>query len=92
MKKILFALLIILVSDSFCSVQLPSVRADETKTFIGTIESFNPTFARPPKWPIARFTAVADNGEKIEIYVLVKDTTVTDIDGKLIENKRLQVG
>lgn|GEM_PF-1757314 len=92
MKKISFMLLISTAIISFGSVRLPLARADETKTFIGTIESFRPTFARPPKWPIARFTAVAENGEKIEVYVLGRDTTVTDIDGKSIENKRPQVG
>lgn len=92
MKKILFALLIIVAMSSFCSPRMSSLRADEIKTFIGTIESFQPTFGRPPKWPIARFTAVAESGEKIEIYVLGKDTTVIDIDGKSIENKRPQVG
>lgn len=92
MKKLsLVAIVVIFVS--FLSNILPSqATADEPKTFIGTIESFRPVFARPPKWPIARFTAVADNGEKIEVYVLGRDTTVTDIDGKSIESKRPQVG
>lgn len=92
MKKTFFALLVIVAMSYFCSSWMSSVRAEETKTFVGTIESFRPTFARPPKWPIARFTAVADNGEKIEVYVLGRDTTVTDIDGKSTENKRPQVG
>jgi len=92
MKKILGVLLIALAASYFCSPQLLLAGADETKTFIGTIKSFNPTFARPPKWPIARFTAVSDNGEKIEIYVLQRDTAVTDTDGTPIQNKRPRVG
>lgn len=90
-KSFLVTILVIFVS--FLSYIQPSqAKADEPRTFIGTIESFRPTFARPPKWPIARFTAIADNGEKIEVYVLQKDTTVTDVNGKSIENKRPQVG
>lgn len=92
MRKMFFVILIITAISSFYFAQPSSVIADETKVFIGTIESFRPVFARPPKWPIARFTAVADNGERIEVYVLGRDTTVIDVDGKSIENKRPRVG
>ena len=75
--KKLFLVTIAVIFVSFLSnIQPSQAKADEPKTFIGTIESFRPVMGRPPKWPIARFTAVADNGEKIEIYVLGRDTTV----------------
>ena len=92
MKKSFLATILVIFVSFLSYIQPSQAKADEPKTFIGTIESFKPTFARPPKWPMARFTVVADNGEKIEVYVLQKDTTVTDVDGKSIENKRPQVG
>ncbi len=92
MKKLFLVMITVIFVSFLSNIQPSQAKADEPKTFIGTIESFRPTFARPPKWPIARFTAVADNGEKIEVYVLGRDTTVTDVDGKSIENKRPQVG
>ncbi len=83
MKKIFFVLLAIAVISSFCFVQLPSVRADEAKTFIGKIESARPNMGRPPKWMYAKATLVADNGEKLDIYFLGA-TIITDVDGKSI--------
>lgn len=100
MKKMFVALFIILTISSFCSIQLPSAGAEEAKTFVGTIKSMKPVFGRPPKWPCARFSAVADDGEEIEIYVLgasgASATSVTDFNGKPVEkpgyNHRPQVG
>lgn len=92
MVKIFLILFTILAINVFYSAQPPIIIADETKTFIGTIESFGPVFARPPKWPIAKFKAIASNGERIDIYVLAEATIVTDIDGKLVNNKKPRVG
>jgi len=100
MKKTFFALLIILATNYSCSPRMPSARADETKAFIGTIESFRPVMGRPPKWYCARFTAAADNTEKKEIWILgasgAAPTSVIDFDGKPMDkpgyNHRPQVG
>ena len=100
MRKIFIASLVILTINFFCPVQLPSAEAGETQTFVGTIESFRPVMGRPPKWYFTQFTAVADNGEKKEIWILgtsgASPTSVTDFDGKPIEkpryNHRPQVG
>jgi hypothetical protein len=100
MRKIFIASLVILAINFFCPVQLPSAEAGETQTFVGTIESFRPVMGRPPKWYFTQFTAVADNGEKKEIWILgtsgASPTSVTDFDGKPIEkpryNHRPQVG
>jgi hypothetical protein len=100
MKKILFALIAVAAIGLFCSFQLPSAKADEARTFIGTIKSFRPVMSRPPKWPCARFTAVSDSGEEIEIYVLggssTSPTSATDFDGKPMDKPgychRPQVG
>ncbi len=100
MKKVFLILLIILSISFFWSVKLPSVGAEEAKTFIGVIESLRPVMGRPPKWYSARFTALADNGEKLEIWILgasgAAPTSVTDFDGKPMEktgyNHRPKVG
>ncbi|MDD5495862.1 MAG: hypothetical protein PHP46_02020 [Candidatus Omnitrophica bacterium] len=100
MKKILIALFVILVVNSFCSVRLSSVSADEAKTFIGTIESLRPAMGRPPKWYAVRFTAVAANGEKKDFWILglsgSSPTSVIDFDGKPMDkpgyNHRPRVG
>ena len=100
MKKILFVLFTLTFISFFCFTRLPSAKAEETKTFIGKIESFKPVLGRPPKWTFAKFTAVADNGEKKEIWILgvsgVSPTSVTDLDGKPMDksgyNHRPQVG
>ena len=100
MKKILFALIAVAAIGLFCSFQLPSAKADEARTFIGTIKSFRPVMGRPSKWYCARFTAVADNGEKKEIWILgasgAAPTSVTNFDGKPVDklgyNHRPQVG
>ena len=52
-------------------------------TFTGKIETCRPMMGKPPKWTYAKFTAVADNGEKVDIY-MVKATAITDVDGKAI--------
>ena len=52
-------------------------------TFTGKVESVRPMLGKPPKWTYAKFTAVADNGEKVDIYML-KATAITDVDGKAI--------
>ncbi|MBI4706510.1 MAG: hypothetical protein HY761_01095 [Candidatus Omnitrophica bacterium] len=100
MKKIFVALLVIVIINFLCFTQLPSVRAEEARTFIGTIESFRPVMGRPPKWYFARFTAVNDIGEKKEFWILgasgASPTSVTDFDGKPMDkpgyNHRPQVG
>ena len=82
MKKIIFTLVAIVVISSFCSVQLPSARAEEAKTFIGKIESIRRAVkSKPPKWEHAMLTVVADSGEKTIVYV-IKATVVTDASGK----------
>ena len=101
MKKVLFVLLAVAVASSFCFVNQPSVKAaGEAKIFTGKIESWRPVMGRPPKWLCARFTAVADSGEKIEIWVLGANsasvTSATDLNGKSVDkpgyNHRPQVG
>ena len=52
-------------------------------TFTGKIESCRPMLGKPPKWTYAKFTTVADNGEKVDIYML-KATAITDVEGKAI--------
>ena len=96
MKQILVALFADAAITYFCSVQLPSANADEAKTFIGKIESARPMLGKPPKWTYAKFTAIADNGEKVDIYMLGA-TVITDVAGKAIngsapkKNKKVDV-
>jgi hypothetical protein len=74
---------------SLCFIQPPSAKASEAKTFIGQIEKVTLLISQPPKWTYAKFTAVADNGEKKDIYVL-KATAMTDVDGKPIKGAALK--
>ncbi len=97
MKKILFVLFAIAVVGSLCFIQLPSARADETKTFIGNIEQVIPTLGRPPTWTYCKIVVVADNGEKVTFFVMkataIYDTAGKDTSGKepLKKGKRVEV-
>lgn len=72
-----------------CFVQLPRAKADEAKTFVGTIQSFPHGSSQfksgPPLWPFGMIVVAADNGEKNN-FLIVGDgpnaTTFYDIDGK----------
>ena len=86
MKKILFALLIILVSDSFCSVQLPSAQAEEAKTFVGTVKRFastNPLWYGGDVW--SKIDAESANGDNVT-FIIFKDTAIYDIGDRKIDH------
>ncbi len=84
MKKILLLLsAVIFISAG------PQAKAEETKTFVGTIKSFphGPSQFKsgPPLWPFGMIVVAADNGEKSN-FLIVGDganaTTFYDISGK----------
>ena len=65
MRKMLLVLTAIAFIGSFCFVQLPQAKAEETKTFVGKVGSVEKRIGKPPKWTYAILTVVADGGEKM---------------------------
>ncbi len=88
MRKTFFAILLIIAISSFYLAQPPSAKADETKTFIGTIKSFPYGFrfkSGPPLWPFGMIEVTADNGQKNNFLIVGSGPRATifyDIDGK----------
>ena len=80
MRKMLLVLTAIAFIGSFCFVQLPQAKAEETKTFVGKVGSVEKRIGKPPKWTYAILTVVADGGEKMAIHV-IRATAVTDASG-----------
>jgi len=89
MKKILLALFAVTLTTFLFIAIGPSAKAEEVKTFIGTIQSFphGPSQFKsgPPLWPFGMIVVAGDNGEKNN-FLVVGDgphaTTFYDIDGK----------
>jgi hypothetical protein len=88
MRKMFVVILIITAISSFYFAQPPSARADETKTFIGTIESFPYGFrfkSGPPLWPFGMIQVKTDNGEQNNFLIVGSGPRATIfyyIDGK----------
>lgn len=90
MKKILLVLFAVTLTTALFVATGPSVKAEEVKTFIGTIESFPCGFGQfksgPPLWPVGMIVVKADNGEKNN-FLIVRDglsaTVFYDVDGKV---------
>lgn len=88
MRKMFFVIFVITAISSFYFVQPPSARADETKTFVGTIQSFPYGFrfkSGPPLWPFGMIQVKADNGGQNNFLIVGSGPHATifyDIDGK----------
>lgn len=89
MKKIILVLFAVTLTTFLFIATGPSAKAEEVKTFIGTIQSFphGPGHFKsgPPLWPCGMIVVTADNGEKNN-FLIVGDgphaTTFYDTDGK----------
>lgn len=88
-RKKFFIILIITAISFFYFAQPLSARADETKTFVGTIKSFAYGFgfrSGPPLWPLGMIEVVADNGQKNNFLFVgsgrPRAAIFYDIDGK----------
>jgi len=91
-KKILFALTIIVFVSSLYFVQSLLARADEVKVFTGKIIDVAPVFlVHPPKYAFCRIEVVSDNGGKSGFFV-PRATIITDYNGKDISGKRPDKG
>jgi hypothetical protein len=88
MRKMFFVILIITAISSFYSAQPPSARAEETKTFVGTIKSFPYGFrfkSGPPLWPFGMIEVSANNGQQNNFLIVgsgLRATIFYDIDGE----------
>jgi len=88
MRKLLFLILIVTAISSFYFAQPPSAKAEETKTFVGTIQSFPYGFrfkSGPPLWPFGMIEVAADNSQKNNFLIVGSGPRATifyDIDGK----------
>jgi len=88
MRKMFFIILIITAISSFYFAQPPSARAEETKTFVGTIKSFPYGFrfkSGPPLWPFGMIEVSADNGQQNNFLIVGSGPRATIfyyIDGK----------
>ncbi|MDD4980942.1 MAG: hypothetical protein PHC54_06735 [Candidatus Omnitrophica bacterium] len=89
MKKILLLLFAVTFITFFFIPVGPSAKAEEAKTFIGTIKSFAYGFgfrSGPPLWPLGMIEVVADNGQKNNFLFVgsgrPRATIFYDIDGR----------
>ena len=78
MRKILFALLSLLLLAVPCAAQ--QLDTNDLKTFAGLIDDKTRVRGGPPLWTFAKITVVSDTGAKLECY-LMSTTVFTYADG-----------
>lgn len=88
MKKMRLLLFTGILAAVLFIADWPSAKAEENKTFVGTIKSFPHGFqfrSGPPLWPFGKIEVAADNGQ-INNFLIVgsgsRATIFYDLDGK----------